>query len=408
MKRLFEFFRRPNADNKPMSIVPTASDETPDLPAIVTFRSGETLVMSNTVMEARLALVQGLADLLNDPDEAFRKVRRSADLLQSYSSEVDQETLDLIADVAGWLVKLGDNAGSIPLFNQAVKAAKANPRLNCEQLSDHMTEVGVLLLRLPFNELGIVERLFSEALDLHVERFGAAHARIGGILYLIADIFEAMGEYETSLEFFKRSAAVRSRALGDDHVDTSKSYDGLARLMLQLGQNDSALQYANKVCANLERTLCPKNVDLARSLETMALCLKRKGDLKGAEAAFRRALGIYEAVAGAGDGGLAILLGNLASVLLMTGRMSEALPVLHRALTLKEKAVGKNSTSVAHTLFQLANTYASQGDFSHARPFAQRACAINDSHYGKSHPEAQRSRDLLNHIEHDMRRTGQL
>jgi hypothetical protein len=59
MKRLLEFFRRPDADNKPMSIVPTPSDETPDLPAIVTYRSGETFVMSNTVMEARLAIVQG-------------------------------------------------------------------------------------------------------------------------------------------------------------------------------------------------------------------------------------------------------------------------------------------------------------------------------------------------------------
>jgi hypothetical protein len=88
--------------------------------------------------------------------------------------------------------------------------------------------------------------------------------------------------------------------------------------------------------------------------------------------------------------------------------LQEALPLLHRALVLKEQLLGPSSPSVAHTLFQLANAYASQGDFSNARPLAARACAINDAHFGTAHPDAQRSRQLLSQIEHDMRRTGAL
>ena len=295
MKSFFRFLARRDAEAEAQpAAVPEAMDA-PDFDAVVTYtspaRSGESRVISTKLMNAEMSILRGMTAPLAGSDEALNDFTHAGDLLLDYRGPIDQHSLDTLVSGAARLAEVGDNARSIALFERAVEAAEHDRGLACDRLGDELIRVGLLLgLGALPRVRGIAERLLAS----HRDRHGARHERTGAILYLIAGLVE-LGDVARSGGLYREVADLRQAVLGEEHADTLKVYDAVARSCLQAGETDEGIEWAERARAVRERVLGPNDVSIAESLEIVGMGLKRKGDLRSAEVMLRRALAIVQA-----------------------------------------------------------------------------------------------------------------
>jgi len=112
-------------------------------------RAGEVHVMSTKLMDARLSTVRALMEVTHGRlAEARSELRRAMELVRPYRGPIDQETLDLIVQIAEWSAKFEDMENASVFFQRAVDAAFArfwaakNPA-EAQQQTDAILKSGV-------------------------------------------------------------------------------------------------------------------------------------------------------------------------------------------------------------------------------------------------------------------------
>jgi CHAT domain-containing protein/tetratricopeptide (TPR) repeat protein len=201
-----------------------------------------------------------------------------------------------------------------------------------------------------------------------------------------ADALYEKGRYAEAEPLYKRSLAIREKALGPDHPDVAASLNNLALLYDQQGRSVDAEPLYKKALAIWEKTLGPDHPDVATSLNNLALLYDAQGRYAEAEPLYRRSLVIREKILAPDDPDITYPLNNLAVLYKKQGRYVDAEPLYKKALTIFEKAHGPEHPDVATALNNLAALYDSEGRYADAEPFLKRSLAIFEKVLGPEHP----------------------
>jgi tetratricopeptide (TPR) repeat protein len=94
----------------------------------------------------------------------------------------------------------------------------------------------------------------------------------------LAGLYQTQGDYAKAVPLFKRSLAIREKALGPDHPDVAMSLNNLAGLYQTQGDYAKAVPLYRRALAITEKALGPDHLDVATNLNNLAGLYKTQGD----------------------------------------------------------------------------------------------------------------------------------
>ena len=156
----------------------------------------------------------------------------------------------------------------------------------------------------------------------------------------LAALYRTQGRYAEAEPLYKRSLAIREKALGPDHPDVAQSLNNLAVLYEEQGRYADAEPLYKRSLAIREKALGPDHPDVAQSLNNLAELYKEQGRYADAEPLYKRSLAIYEKALGPDHPDVADALNNLAALYGDQHRYGEALPLIRRTIARKVAAAG--------------------------------------------------------------------
>jgi tetratricopeptide (TPR) repeat protein len=152
---------------------------------------------------------------------------------------------------------------------------------------------------------------------------------------LTAVIYYIHGEYAEAEKLFKRSLAIREKALGPNHPDVATSLDIMASIYAIWGDYAKAEPLYKRSLAIREKALGPNHPDVAKSLNSMAIFYGIQGEYAKAEPLFKRSLAIREKALGHDHPDVATSLENLAALYRTSKRNVEAEALEQRAAKIR-------------------------------------------------------------------------
>jgi tetratricopeptide (TPR) repeat protein/CHAT domain-containing protein len=220
-------------------------------------------------------------------------------------------------------------------------------------------------------------------------RFGVDHPNYGDALHWRAMVYEAQGLYADAESLFKRSLAIREKALGRDHPDVATSLNYLAYVYQDQGRYADAEPLFKRSLAIREKALGHDPSSVANTLRNLAYLYEAEGRYADAEPLFKRSLAINEKALGRDHPDVAVSLNYLAGLYEAQGRYADAEPLYQQSLAIFEKslALGRDHFNVAGTLNGLAHLYDAQGRYADAEPLVKRTLAILEKVLGRDHPK---------------------
>ena len=166
----------------------------------------------------------------------------------------------------------------------------------------------------------------------------------------LAELYRAQGRYAEAEPLYKRSLAIKEKALGPEHPDVAKVLNNLAFLYDNQGRYADAESVYRRALAISEKALGPEHPLVANSLNNLALLYRNQGRYADAEPLYKRSLAIFEKALGPDHPNVAASLNNLANLYKDQGRYAEALALVRRNI---EKGFG-NKVVAFQVLFQSA------------------------------------------------------
>lgn len=169
----------------------------------------------------------------------------------------------------------------------------------------------------------------------------------------------ALENHLRALPFLERALAIREKALGPEHLDTSASLFYLALSLLEnKGDEARARPLLERALAIFEKVLGPNAA--AVILRFVARRLEEQGDLEGARSYLERALANYERVPGSEQFETATILKSLASLLRKQGDLEGARPLFERALSIYTRVFGPEHPSTRATFSSFVRLWRDQ------------------------------------------------
>ncbi|MFT3769925.1 MAG: tetratricopeptide repeat protein [Minicystis sp.] len=185
----------------------------------------------------------------------------------------------------------------------------------------------------------------------------------------------------------ERALALREKALGPEHPDTSVSLNNLSIVLCAAGDCWSAKAILERAVEISEKTLGPEHPDTAISLGNLGNALRRVGDYAGARAAHERALAIKEKGLGPEHPSVASSLTNLGNAFHDLGDAARAVSAHERALAIKERFLGPDHPDVSGARVGLGRALILGGRLDAALPLLERALAAREKRFGPTGPE---------------------
>jgi tetratricopeptide (TPR) repeat protein len=116
-----------------------------------------------------------------------------------------------------------------------------------------------------------------EAALKEAQDFGAQKTHPAISLYALAELYRAQGRYGEAEPLYKRSLAIREKALGPKHPDVALSLNQLAGLYYFQGRYEDAEPLYKRSLAIKEKALGPEHPDVAGTLSNLAELYRAQG-----------------------------------------------------------------------------------------------------------------------------------
>ncbi len=241
---------------------------------------------------------------------------------------------------------------------------------------------------------------FRRAVALHEEVFGVRHQAYASCLNALAGLYQDMGDYKAALPLYRRSVTLRREVLGEGHPSHAESLSNLAMLLHEMGDHRAALGLLRRQLALTARG--GKDDDAATDMNNLALVYKALGDHKAALATYKKSLALIEAGPGRGHADYATGLNNLALLHHAMGDLDAALTLSRQALTLQGRARGKRHPLYATGLNNLGVLLHAKGGHEEALTHFKQALGLREEGLGGGHPSTARTLNNLAMLHKDM------
>src|SRR5215813_8078467 len=230
------------------------------------------------------------------------------------------------------------------------------------------------------------EPLYKRTLAIREKALGPDHPDVGTSLNYLGLLYNNQGRYAEAEPLYKRSLSIRDKALGPGHSEVGTSLNNLAELYLAQGRYAEAEPLFKRSLAIWEKALGSEHPNVGTSLNNLAELYRARGRYAEAEPLYKRSLATREKALGPEHPSVGYSLNNLAVLYESQGRFAEAEPLHKRSLAIWEKALGSEHTNVGTSLNNLAELYRTQGRYAEAEPLYKRSLAIWEKALGPEHP----------------------
>ena len=132
------------------------------------------------------------------------------------------------------------------------------------------------------------------------EKFGEQDPRLATSLNNLGELYVAQFKFDEAEPLYKRSLAIREKALGLEHPDMAASLNNLALLYHAQGKYAEVEPLFKRSLAIREKALGPENSDVAISLNNLAEIYYTQSKYADAAPLFKRSLAIRVHMTSAG------------------------------------------------------------------------------------------------------------
>ena len=200
----------------------------------------------------------------------------------------------------------------------------------------------------------------------------------------IGGIYSTLGQFDSALEYYMKSAALRESDLSlRERLATN--YYNIGATYLDKEMYDDAVVYLEKSKAlNQEYG---DSLGVASVYSSMAVMWYDKGDFAQAEENLRRALNIRLEVSGENDLSVASSYANLAVFSKRMDRLSAAREYLEKAMAIHVRLLGSHHPDVADDYLSLGALEVSLGNNSNALRYYEEAIEVMMEFYRGAHPD---------------------
>lgn len=200
----------------------------------------------------------------------------------------------------------------------------------------------------------------------------------------IGGIYSTLGQFDSALEYYMKSAALRESDLSlRERLATN--YYNIGATYLDKEMYDDAVVYLDKAKAlNHEYG---DSLGVASVYSSMAVMWHDKGDFAQAEENLQRALNIRLEVSGENDLSVASLYASLAMYAKDMDRLSAAREYLEKAMAIHVRLLGTHHPEVADDYLLLGALEVSFGNNSNALRYYEEAIEVMMEYYPGAHPD---------------------
>jgi len=260
---------------------------------------------------------------------------------QSAGEALDQLRLYVSLQYGEMLVDAGDYAEAGAELERSLEMAEACD-LDGADLARCLNAVGVLARYR--GDFEYAQRAYERALRILETHDAPDPNDLATLHHNLAGLAQTRGDPTTGLHHARASIAIRSLALGPDHLLTALDRAVYGAILADLGHHDSAQYEFTKAIAALELAYGPRHPEIAANLH------------------------------------------NLGAVAELMGRLGEAERHYAASLEMRDRIFGQGHPDTVDTLHALAGLANAKGHHELARSRRERALDIARRHLDPSHP----------------------
>ena len=219
---------------------------------------------------------------------------------------------------------------------------------------------------------------YEKALELFRETVGENHLGTGASYNGIGIIYYYKGNLDKALEYLSKAMDIQIKILGDDNPDVLASYNNIARVYRDKGDLDHALYYYIKSLEIQKKFLGDNHIDIAKKYSDIGLIYAQKGDYANSISSYEKGLDISRILLGEKDSFTATLYASLGGVYFSKGEINECLSYYIKAITVWEENADSNDSLLS--VYRIIGTaYYNQSDYSNALFYWEKELAKAES-----------------------------
>jgi tetratricopeptide (TPR) repeat protein len=228
------------------------------------------------------------------------------------------------------------------------------------------------------------DRGFAAALRETTRAFGPRDPDVASILNNLGVLRKAQGRYAEAARFYRRALPLM-RATRDRGA-LATLYHNLGGIEHARGRYAAGEPHARRSVALRTAALGREHVAVAADVAALAAIVEGRGRLAEAARLYERALAVFRRKLGEESTEVALNLSSLATLRQQQGRAAEAGRLFARALPLQERLYGRGHPEVAMTLHNLAYHERAEGHLARAASLYRRALQAFQRRLGLGHP----------------------
>ena len=227
--------------------------------------------------------------------------------------------------------------------------------------------------------------IYNREIALSEELYGNEHTNTSASYNNIGAVYDSLGNYPKALEYFGKALEIYERFLSEEHPDVAVSYNNIGAVYDSLGDYQKALEYYRKSLAISKKVLGEEHLYTSASYNNIGAVYDSLGDYPKALEYFGKALEIRKKVLGEEHPDTAASYNNIGAVYNRLGDFPNALEYHGKSLAIEKRVHGEEHPSTATSYNNIGLVYGKLGDYPKALEYFSKALEIRKKVLGEEH-----------------------
>jgi tetratricopeptide (TPR) repeat protein/RIO-like serine/threonine protein kinase len=219
-------------------------------------------------------------------------------------------------------------------------------------------------------------------------KFVAQPAVEASIRQTIGNAYMDLGLLPEAQRQLEAAHHLRRRALGEEHPDTLRNMNELARVYLLQGDYSRGQALLAKALQIQQRVLGQEHPDTLNTMRDLGAAFQDQGIYPKAELLYAGALKLQRRVLGEEHPDVLNTMNNLAQIYRVERRYSEAEALLDRTLKIQRHVLGAEHPDTLTVINNLSSLYSYDGKYAQAEALATEVVKVRSRVQGTDHPLA--------------------
>ena len=246
-------------------------------------------------------------------------------------------------------------------------------------------ELTISLLEPQFRYGDIVESYDSIIMIYETEKYD--QLKLSEYINQAAIFLGSNGNYKKSLDYYKKSLAIREALLKPFDLNLATSYNNIAIAYGDLDDYEQALLYSKKALSIRQAVLDSMHPDITGSYINIATIYNKKSDYQQALIYNKLAVNILETLSDSNSLILATVYNNIASIYESLDKYELSLEFRKKDIAISEASLAKNDPRIAISYNNIAGTYLALNEDSLAIFYLKKSVLIRETILNPQHPD---------------------